>query len=103
MPHHPRCRSSHVGGTPRFGLPRPAACRPGERPGPDAKAARSESGRGATVVFALTLRISTTAGDRLREDTELVILDQLADVGIEITIDNREGSAVFEKFFPIER
>jgi peptide/nickel transport system substrate-binding protein len=48
----------------------------------------------------LTLRISTTAGDRLREDTELVILDQLADVGIEITIDNREGSAVFEKFFP---
>ncbi len=48
----------------------------------------------------LSLRISTTAGNRLREDTELVILDQLADVGIEITIDNREGSAVFDKFFP---
>jgi peptide/nickel transport system substrate-binding protein len=48
----------------------------------------------------LSLRISTTAGDRLREDTELVILDQLAQVGIEITIDNREGSAVFERFFP---
>lgn len=48
----------------------------------------------------LSLRISTTAGNRLREDTELVVVDQLADVGIEITIDNREGSAVFDKFFP---
>lgn len=77
---------------------------------PDIAAARSllESGgfsEGEDGIYQLdgrrlSLRISTTAGDRLREDTELVILDQLAQVGIEITIDNREGSAVFEKFFP---
>jgi peptide/nickel transport system substrate-binding protein len=48
----------------------------------------------------LTLRISTTGGNQLRENTQLVIQNQLADAGIGITIDNVEGGAVFEKFFP---
>ncbi|HWH34430.1 MAG TPA: ABC transporter family substrate-binding protein [Acidimicrobiales bacterium] len=48
----------------------------------------------------LALRISTTGGDRLRESTQLVIVEQLADVGIDVTVDNRDGLAVFEKFFP---
>jgi peptide/nickel transport system substrate-binding protein len=48
----------------------------------------------------LTLRISTTGGNQLRENTQLVIQNQLAEAGIGITIDNVEGGAVFEKFFP---
>jgi peptide/nickel transport system substrate-binding protein len=48
----------------------------------------------------LTLRISTTGGNQLRENTQLVIQNQLSDAGIGITIDNVEGGAVFEKFFP---
>lgn len=48
----------------------------------------------------LTLRISTTGGNQLRENTQLVLQNQLAEAGIELTIDNVEGGAVFEKFFP---
>jgi peptide/nickel transport system substrate-binding protein len=48
----------------------------------------------------LSLRISTEGGNQLRENTQLVIQDQLAGAGIEITIDNIEGAAVFDKFFP---
>lgn len=48
----------------------------------------------------LSLRISTTGDNRLREDTQLVIQNQLAEAGIEVTIDNLEGNAVFSKFFP---
>jgi peptide/nickel transport system substrate-binding protein len=48
----------------------------------------------------LSFRISTTGGNQLREDTQQVIQDQLADAGIEITIDNLEGAAVFSKIFP---
>jgi peptide/nickel transport system substrate-binding protein len=48
----------------------------------------------------LSFRISTTGGNRLREDTQEVIQNQLEAIGIEITIDNVEGSAVFDKFFP---
>ena len=48
----------------------------------------------------LSLRISTTGGNQLRENTQLVIQNQLKEAGIDITIDNVEGGAVFEKFFP---
>jgi peptide/nickel transport system substrate-binding protein len=48
----------------------------------------------------LSFRISTTGGNQLREDTEEVIQEQLEQIGIEIKIDNVEGSAVFDKFFP---
>ncbi len=48
----------------------------------------------------LSLRISTTGGNALRENTQLVIQNQLAAAGIDIVIDNVEGGAVFEKFFP---
>ncbi|MDZ7673548.1 MAG: ABC transporter family substrate-binding protein [Acidimicrobiales bacterium] len=48
----------------------------------------------------LSLRLSTTAGNQLREDTQLIIQEQLAEAGIEVTIDNLEGNAVFSKFFP---
>jgi len=48
----------------------------------------------------LTLRISTTGGNQLRENTQLVIQNQLTEAGIGITIDNVEGGAVFDKFFP---
>lgn len=48
----------------------------------------------------LSFRISTTGGNALREDTQVIIRDQLGQAGIEITIDNLEGNAVFEKFFP---
>lgn len=48
----------------------------------------------------LTLRISTTGGNQLRENTQLVIQSQLTEAGIGITIDNAEGSAAFDKFFP---
>jgi peptide/nickel transport system substrate-binding protein len=48
----------------------------------------------------LSFRISTTGGNKLREDTEEVIQNQLKQVGIEIKIANVEGSDVFDKFFP---
>ena len=48
----------------------------------------------------LSFRISTTGGNALREATQQVIQNQLDEIGIEITIDNIEGLAVFEKFFP---
>jgi peptide/nickel transport system substrate-binding protein len=48
----------------------------------------------------LSFRISTTGGNRLREDTQEVIQDQLQNIGIELTIDNVEGADVFDKFFP---
>jgi len=48
----------------------------------------------------LSFRISTTGGNKLREDTEAVIQDQLKAVGIDIKIANVEGSDVFDKFFP---
>lgn len=46
----------------------------------------------------LSFRISTTAGNKLREDTEAVIQDQMKQVGIEIKIVNSDD--VFAKFFP---
>lgn len=48
----------------------------------------------------LSFRISTTGGNALREATQQVIQSQLAEVGIEIVIDNTEGGAVFDRFFP---
>lgn len=48
----------------------------------------------------LTLRISTTGGNALRENTEEIIQSQLREVGIDIQIDNREGAEVFDLFFP---
>ena len=48
----------------------------------------------------LTLRITTTGGNQLRENTQLVIQNQLAEVGVGITVDNVEGGAAFERFFP---
>ena len=48
----------------------------------------------------VSLRISTTGGNALREATEQVIQSQLAEVGIDIQIDNTEGAAVFDRFFP---
>lgn len=48
----------------------------------------------------LSLRISTTGGNALRENTEEIIQSQLGDVGIDIQIDNREGAEVFDLFFP---
>jgi len=48
----------------------------------------------------LSLRISTTGGNALRENTEEIIQSQLREVGIDIQIDNREGAEVFDLFFP---
>ena len=48
----------------------------------------------------LSFRISTTGGNALREATEQVIQSQLKEVGIDIVIDNSEGAAVFDRFFP---
>lgn len=48
----------------------------------------------------LSLRISTTGGNALREDTEEVIQSQMREAGIDIQIDNEDGSAVFGRFFP---
>lgn len=45
----------------------------------------------------LSLRISTTGGNALREQTEQLIQAQLKDVGIDITIANVPGSAVFDE------
>ena len=43
----------------------------------------------------LTLRVGTTGGNKLREDQQQIIQQQLADVGIEIVIDNVPGGAYF--------
>jgi peptide/nickel transport system substrate-binding protein len=48
----------------------------------------------------LSLSISTTGGNQLRENTQLVLQNQLSEAGIQLSIDNVEGGAVFEKFFP---
>lgn len=45
----------------------------------------------------LSLRISTTGGNALREQTEQLIQAQLKEVGIDITIANVPGSAVFDE------
>lgn len=43
----------------------------------------------------LSLRVGTTGGNKLREDQQQIIQQQLADAGIEIVIDNVPGSAYF--------
>ena len=43
----------------------------------------------------LSLRVGTTGGNRLREDQQQLIQSQLANAGIEIVIDNVQGSAYF--------
>ena len=45
----------------------------------------------------LSLRIATTGGNALREQTEQLIQAQLKEVGIDITIANTPGSAVFDE------
>jgi peptide/nickel transport system substrate-binding protein len=66
----------------------------------DAGYAKGSDGIYAKDGKRLSFRISTTGGNKLREDTEQVILDQLKEIGIEITIANVDGGAVFDKFFP---
>ena len=44
---------------------------------------------------ALSLRVGTTGGNRLREIQQELIQAQMADAGIEIVIDNVEGAAYF--------
>jgi peptide/nickel transport system substrate-binding protein len=43
----------------------------------------------------LTLRVGTTGGNRLREDQQQLIQAQLAGIGIDVEIDNVQGSAYF--------
>lgn len=45
----------------------------------------------------LSLRVGTTGGNKLREDQQAIIQQQLADAGIEITIDNVPGSGYFSE------
>jgi peptide/nickel transport system substrate-binding protein len=45
----------------------------------------------------LSLRVGTTGGNRLREDQLQIIQQQMADAGIEITIDNVPGSGYFSE------
>jgi peptide/nickel transport system substrate-binding protein len=45
----------------------------------------------------LSLRVGTTGGNRLREDQQQIIQQQLADAGIEIVIDNVPGGAYFSE------
>lgn len=59
--------------------------------------------KGSDGIFAkdgkkLSLRIGTTGGNALREQTEQLIQAQLKAVGIDIKIENVEGSAVFDEF-----
>lgn len=61
--------------------------------------------RGDDGVFAregerLVLRLTTASGNDLREEVQELVVDQLAEVGIEVRIDNVAGSAAFERFFP---
>ena len=46
---------------------------------------------------ALTLRVGTTGGNRLREIQQELIQAQMADAGIDIVIDNVEGGAYFSE------
>jgi peptide/nickel transport system substrate-binding protein len=69
-----------------------------------AKAALEKAGftAGADGIYTkggkkLSLRISTTGGNKLREDTEQLIQAQLKAVGIDIQIANVPGSAVFDE------
>ena len=69
-----------------------------------AKAALEKAGftAGADGIYTkggkkLSLRISTTGGNALREQTEQLIQAQLKDVGIDIVIANVPGSAVFDE------
>jgi peptide/nickel transport system substrate-binding protein len=66
----------------------------------DAGYAKGSDGIYAKGGQRLSFRLSTTGGNKLREDTEQVILDQLKEIGIEINIANVDGAAVFDKFFP---
>jgi peptide/nickel transport system substrate-binding protein len=50
----------------------------------------------------LSFRISTTGGNALRESSQQILQQQLQEAGIELTIDNLQGAAVFDKFFPEE-
>ena len=45
----------------------------------------------------LTLRVGTTGGNRLREDQQQIIQQQLADAGIDIVIDNVPGGDYFSE------
>lgn len=59
--------------------------------------------KGADGIYAkdgkkLSLRIGTTGGNALREQTEQLIQSQLKAAGIEIKIENVEGSAIFDEF-----
>jgi peptide/nickel transport system substrate-binding protein len=45
----------------------------------------------------LSLRVGTTGGNALREDQQQIIQQQMADAGIEITIDNVPGGAYFSE------
>jgi peptide/nickel transport system substrate-binding protein len=45
----------------------------------------------------LSLRVGTTGGNRLREDQQQIIQQQMADAGIEIIIDNVPGAAYFSE------
>jgi peptide/nickel transport system substrate-binding protein len=59
--------------------------------------------KGADGIYAkdgkkLSLRISTTGGNALREQTEQLIQAQLKAAGIDIQIANVQGSAVFDEF-----
>jgi peptide/nickel transport system substrate-binding protein len=47
----------------------------------------------------LSLRIITTGGNRLREDTEELLQDQYKDIGLELKIDNRPGTDAFQVIF----
>jgi peptide/nickel transport system substrate-binding protein len=46
----------------------------------------------------LSLRIGTTGGNALREQTEQLIQSQLKAAGIDIKIENVDGSAIFDEF-----
>jgi peptide/nickel transport system substrate-binding protein len=48
----------------------------------------------------LSFRISTTGDNKLRQDTQEVLQDQLAKIGIKLTIANKPGSDIFDNFFP---
>lgn len=45
----------------------------------------------------LSLRVGTTGGNKLREDQLVIMQAQLADAGIEVTIDNVPGSGYFSE------
>lgn len=76
-----------------------------DRAGAEATLAAAGYAKGADGVWArdgrrLSLRLSTTGGDALREDVQTVIAEQLAAVGIEVVSANDAGAAVLARFFP---